>query len=118
MKNILVVDDSVDDRELLLGFLTRKGYFCEEAPNGKEALEIIKVKKFDLVISDFQMPDGDGPWLANELARLNLKISFILVSSDAVQEGQSLFSLGLVDCFLPKPLDFKLLGSQIHRLGF
>jgi CheY-like chemotaxis protein len=118
MKKILVVDDSDDDRELVVSFLTLKGYSCEEARNGKEALEKIKEKKFDLVISDFQMPDGDGPWLATELDKLNLNISFILVSSDAVQEGKSLFNLGLVDCFLSKPLDFNLLLGQIHQLGF
>ncbi len=118
MTNILIVDDSDDDRDFLLSFLTHEGYFCEEALNGKEALEKIKLKKFDLIISDFHMPDGDGPWLVSAVSKLNHRPRVILVSSDAIQEGHSLFSLGLVDGFLSKPLDFKLLLTQIRQFGF
>jgi CheY-like chemotaxis protein len=114
VKNILIVDDSVDDRDVVMSFLTHEGYLCDEATNGKEAIEKIKVKKFDLVISDFQMPEGDGPWLASEISQLKLPLKFILVSSDAVGEGQLLHSAGLVDFFLSKPLDFNLLLSKIR----
>jgi CheY-like chemotaxis protein len=117
VKNILIVDDSMDDRDVLMSFLTHEGYSCDEASNGKEALEKIKAKKFDLIISDFQMPDGDGPWLATELSKLKLSLKLILVSSDAVSEGQSLYKAGLVDFFLSKPLDFKLLLTKIRSLS-
>jgi DNA-binding response OmpR family regulator len=116
MKKILIVDDSVDDRSLLMSFLTHNGFLCDEASSGKEALERIMVKDYDLIISDFQMPDGDGPWLASQVKESQLTPKFLLISSDAVLEGQNLFTQKKIDMFLSKPLDFSLLLNQINLL--
>jgi CheY-like chemotaxis protein len=116
MKKILIVDDSADDRDLLLSFLTQNGFLCDEASSGKEALERIMIKVYDLIISDFQMPDGDGPWLASQLKQSHFTSKFLLVSSEAVLEGQKLLDENKIDMFLSKPLDFNLLLSHINLL--
>ena len=75
-KNILVIDDDELMRNFLATVLRQNGYRVEEAGNGKEGLAKFKADNFDLVITDFRMPDlsgieimkkareeGDTPWI-------------------------------------------------------
>ena len=55
-KTLLVVDDEADLREILVFSLERYGYKVFQASNGKEAFEIVRTNKIDLIISDIQMP--------------------------------------------------------------
>ncbi|MEG0671734.1 response regulator transcription factor [Clostridium sp.] len=59
-KNILVVDDDKDIRELVAVYLKTENFNVELAENGEEALELIKKKEFDLVILDVMMPKLNG----------------------------------------------------------
>ncbi len=67
MALILVVDDSEDTLVLIKDFLIGLGHSCRLATSGKQALDILKTEDFDLIISDYQMDDGDGLWLLSEL---------------------------------------------------
>jgi two-component system chemotaxis response regulator CheY len=60
MAHVLTVDDSVSLRKLVANTLSSAGHDVEEANNGSEALNVIKTKKFDLIISDLNMPVMDG----------------------------------------------------------
>jgi len=60
MANVLAVDDSVSLRKLVAATLTSAGHVVTEASNGAEALEMIKKKQFNLIISDLNMPIMDG----------------------------------------------------------
>ncbi len=57
---ILAVDDSVTTRTLLKSVLEHSGYTVTTAVNGKEAWEILQKKRFDLIVTDLQMPIMDG----------------------------------------------------------
>lgn len=57
--SILVVDDSADNRFLLRAFLRRLAHI-EEAENGSDAVEIVKTRRFDLILMDVRMPVMDG----------------------------------------------------------
>lgn len=103
MLRILIVDDQVDDLSHLSEILTSYNFSFETALSGKQAFEKIKVHHFDVIISDFQMEDGDGLWLVTEVKKLDPKIYFILVSSDFSQTEDFYQSFG-VDCFLPKTI--------------
>jgi len=60
MANVLTVDDSVSLRKLVANTLASAGHQVAEASNGAEALEVIKTKTFNLIISDINMPVMDG----------------------------------------------------------
>jgi len=60
MKRILLVDDFEPGRLVLRERLEMQGYVCQEVENGSEALKAIETKRFDLVISDNQMPVMTG----------------------------------------------------------
>ena len=58
--DILIVDDSDDTLELLSALLTIAGYIVSTANNGTKALQIVKEKKFSLILLDIMLPDIDG----------------------------------------------------------
>jgi len=60
MKKILVVDDNLMMRKLIVNLFRNEGYAFEEASDGIEALELIDREAFDLVITDIIMPKMEG----------------------------------------------------------
>ena len=60
MKNILVVDDNEDNRQILIDLLSGAGYDVIEAHTGFDAVEITGREIPDLVLMDIQLPGMDG----------------------------------------------------------
>lgn len=58
--HILLVDDSEDNRVLMIHYLKNLPFDCDEAINGQEAVEKFKKDKFDLIFMDMQMPVMNG----------------------------------------------------------
>ena len=71
MATILAVDDSASMRQMVTFTLKGAGHDVTEAVDGVEALEQAKAKKFDLVITDINMPNMDGIQLITELRGLD-----------------------------------------------
>ena len=69
-KSILVVDDTRSMRKMVTAVLQAAGYSVEEAGDGAEALEKARVRVFDLVVTDHNMPRMDGVTLVKELRQL------------------------------------------------
>lgn len=65
---ILLVDDSEDNRVLMIQYLKKLPFDCDEATNGKEAVDKFKMNVYDLVFMDMQMPVMTG-YKATELIR-------------------------------------------------
>ena len=70
MANILAVDDSASMRQMVAFTLKGAGHQVTEAADGQAALDLAKRQKFDLVLSDVNMPRMDGITLARELRAL------------------------------------------------
>ena len=60
MKQILTVDDSASIRQMVSFTLTKGGYAVTEAVDGRDGLDRCGRQKFDLVITDLNMPNMDG----------------------------------------------------------
>ena len=80
---VLVVDDSITTRTLEKGILESNGYHVSLAVDGIDALSKLQVEKFDLVISDCEMPRMDGFTLVSEIKKHPKfsKIPVIMVTS-------------------------------------
>jgi CheY-like chemotaxis protein len=63
----LVVDDSMLIRHTVCRFLEERGFSVESATNGQEALEVLKRRKPDIIITDMQMPKMGGSELITAL---------------------------------------------------
>ncbi|MEI6745453.1 MAG: response regulator [Methylococcaceae bacterium] len=70
MASILAVDDSASMRKMVAFTLKTAGYDVEEAEDGVDALEKAKVRTFDCVVTDVNMPNKDGIELIRDLRKL------------------------------------------------
>lgn len=84
MNYILVVDDEADIRDIYEMILKRAFPLdVVAAGSGKEALEIVKSRgRPEIIISDYRMPDGDGLFLYKGLQEMNVKVPFVVCSTD------------------------------------
>ena len=87
MAQVLLVEDDPELCNLLEGCLTAFNHQVTTTTNGKRAIELLKKTDFDIVVSDFQMPEMDGIKLFQWI-RENKKTPFILMSGYADFGGQ------------------------------
>jgi CheY-like chemotaxis protein len=80
--NILIVEDNLHMRELLVLYFSDNKYVITTAINGLEALELTKSSSFDLIISDINMPVMDGIKFALRLRENNLQTFIIFFSAE------------------------------------
>ena len=113
---LLVVDDNENNRYTLTRRLQREGYTnLTTANDGRQALELLQSKKFDLVLLDIMMPELNGYQVLEHLkADAELRhLPVIMIS--AVGEVESVvrcIELGAED-YLPKPFDATLLRARV-----
>jgi two-component system, chemotaxis family, chemotaxis protein CheY len=69
-KEILVVDDTRSMRKMVAAVLSGAGYGVAEAGDGAEALEMAQARRFDLVVTDHNMPRMDGVTLVRALRQM------------------------------------------------
>jgi len=77
---ILVVDDQESMRVLLQDLLEAVGYDVTLAEGGREALEILAEKSFDLVLSDLNMPGMDGTALLGEIKNRYPELPVVIIT--------------------------------------
>jgi DNA-binding NtrC family response regulator len=79
-KHILAIDDEADIRELLQEVLTIKGYRVSTAADPEQARKIVAEDPPQLIIMDFQIEQGDGFVLIEEMKRLGPNIPILLLT--------------------------------------
>ena len=108
MKQILIADDDQDLRFFLGEFLESRGFSCVCVENGSKALAAIQESRFDLVITDLDMPLMDGLELISNLQKTGGELSsipVILLTGDLnPASGASGLQVGAVG-ILHKPFD-------------
>jgi CheY-like chemotaxis protein len=65
--SVLVVDDNEIMRDTLKGFLETEGYSVVSCEDGPSALRLSKQKRFEIVLTDFQMPEMNGDEMIKQL---------------------------------------------------
>jgi CheY-like chemotaxis protein len=85
MKQILVIEDDVDQRELYKLVLEEAGYQVVEASNGVVGLDLYAQQACDLVITDIFMPEKEGIETILELKRRTPAVKIIAISGGGVR---------------------------------
>lgn len=111
MASILIVDDEEDDR-LLLESILQDEHELHIAASGEEALAAYLRNHIDVVVTDIQMPRGDGIELITALKGLDPNVAIVAIS------GQKPHKLGIAqmagaDSILSKPLNPKTLRDAV-----
>ena len=78
---ILIVEDSDDFRQLLTMTLDMSGYEVVQAANGTQGLEAARARKFDLVLSDIEMPEMDGVEFVRRFRAIDDSTPIIMLSA-------------------------------------
>lgn len=115
MGTLLVVDDNATNRDLLSRQLARAGYLVQTAKGGREALDLMRGRSFDLVLLDVIMPEVDGLDVLKAVkgdADLAATPVIMLSSLDDVESAIRCVELGAED-FLSKPFHPALLQARI-----
>ena len=117
-RRILIVDDEASIRLICRINLAASGWTCDEAHNGKEAVERIRSKRPDVVLLDVMMPIRDGWMVAEDIADdPNLRdVPIVFITALAEQrDRERAYSLGAVG-YLTKPLDPVGLSAAIEEI--
>ena len=115
---ILVVDDEPLVAAIMADILGLEGYEVETAKNGREALEKIAARSYDLILSDLQMPELDGVGLYHELERqqpsLLPRLAFVSGSTEVPEYAS--FCEQTAVTLLGKPFGVADLHRLVQRL--
>ncbi|KAA0875038.1 response regulator [Nitrincola tapanii] len=117
--SVLVVDDSPMSRKYLERVLNAIGVVkIREARDGAEALQIMKVERFDLVITDYNMPNIDGLELVQHIRQYTDQpsVPVIVVTSEQNEEPLSAIKTAGVSAICQKPLSYQTLKKLIRHL--
>ncbi len=114
--NILVVDDTPENLQLLVGMLSERGYEVRPVPNGKLALSGAKNFPPDLILLDIMMPGMDGYEVCKELKAdertKDIPVIFISALSDVLDKVKA-FSVGGVD-YITKPFQMEEVVARVE----
>ena len=112
---ILIVDDEELIRNVIKEYSAMEGYKVTEAENGLEALELVKINDYDIIIMDIMMPKMDGYQAIKEIKKIK-SIPFIILSARS-EEIDKLYGFDLgIDDYLTKPFSPKELISRIKAV--
>lgn len=112
---ILVVDDEKVIREILAEFLTLEGYHVASAEDGQKALEELRLRAYDLVISDLKMPRLSGLQLLEKLTEENINVlTVIMTGFGTVETAIEAMKRGAYDYIL-KPFKVEEVIHVVQR---
>ncbi len=112
---ILIVDDDETSLLVLGGYLKRFGFAVATASGGVQALELLRQREFDLLISDLRMPGMDGITLLKEMRTCDVNIPFIVVTAcGSIESAVAAMRQGACD-YLEKPFNPDNLQLTVQR---
>ncbi len=113
-KKILIIDDDQSLRSLLVEILS--SYECLTAKDGEQGIKEARSKKFDLIITDFEMPGRTGIDVVREIRKnsKNRETPVIITSGYPDINLNELFQAGAQD-FLPKPWELADLRQKVEK---
>ncbi len=112
---ILLVDDEQGIRQIMKEYCLNEGYEVTEATNGKEALELLTKRKYNLMVLDIMMPEMDGFTMLKECPKEKRIPTIILSARGEEYDKLSGFDLG-IDDYLTKPFSPKELMARIKAI--
>lgn len=113
---ILFVDDDKDILFIVERYLSRQGYKISVVDNGIDALSLVKQKDFDLVFTDFKMPEFDGLELLAAIKEYRPETEVVIVTGYGTMESAvKAMKFGSYD-YIQKPFKLDVLKTLIDRI--
>lgn len=115
---ILVVDDNSVNLTVVQGLLNPLDMNIETALSGKEAVNKVINKKYDIIFMDHMMPEMDGVETTRVIRRMlgeNGQVPIIALTANAVDGTRELFIREGMDDFVTKPIELRIIISKLKK---
>jgi len=118
---LLLAEDNRVNQKLAIHLLEKMGHEVSLAVNGKEAVEMLRRKSFDMVLMDIQMPVMGGVeatrWIREEEQKTGSHIPIIAITAHAMSGDAEKYLQSGMDGYVSKPVGYDLLRAEIERLA-
>ncbi|HKM32766.1 MAG TPA: response regulator, partial [Oscillospiraceae bacterium] len=115
---LLIVEDNEINYQFLSKYLMTKGFRCDVAVNGKDAVEAFKKQKYDLIFMDCQMPVMDGFEATKQIRRIQgegAHTPIIAMTAYSLEsDDKKCFAAGM-DEFISKPVDVNKINKILDK---
>ncbi|HDR8072282.1 TPA: response regulator transcription factor [Bacillus cereus] len=116
MGTILVLEDTVSIRDLIVSYLKHAGFNVLEAKTGEEALGLLNSRKIDIALLDVVLPGIDGFKVCKKIRDIDKKMGVIMLSARVRTEDKLKgFAIG-ADDYIEKPFNLMELIARIQSL--
>ena len=116
---ILIVEDEVTLNRTLVEGLQEYGYQADSCENFKDAEYYIGIRNYDLVLTDWMLPDGDGVELVTTIKQKTPRTACVVLSAKDDKESEIKALKSGADDYIKKPFDFDILAARLEaRLRF
>ena len=113
---ILVVDDELLIRDLLYDFFTGEDWDITVADGGQKAIDFLKNREFDVVLTDLKMPDVDGLELTGRIRSLYGSLPVIIMTGYPSMDSALAALRFKVDDYIIKPFNVNQLFKVVQRV--
>ncbi|MDJ1168627.1 ATP-binding protein [Roseofilum sp. BLCC_M154] len=115
-QKVLVVDDKIVNRRVILEFLSTLGFELAEAENGQVGLEQYNRLQPNLIITDLVMPELDGFEMVRKIRQSpDRKVIIMASSASVLQQDQDNSLVAGCNDFIPKPVDLEFLLHKLQK---
>ena len=115
MEPVLLVEDKAELRAMLRKALERAGYEVEEAPDGNAAIDKVRSRRYQMVLTDLKLPGHSGIEVLREARKAEPTLPVILMTAyGSVEEAVTAMKEGAFD-FIQKPVDLDHLRLLMER---
>ncbi len=111
--HVLVVDDEGHVRSMLCDLLSMWGWRVECTPSAAQGLDLLARGAYDLLLTDFRMPEMTGVELVERIRERDARLSVIMLTASAADLDATGRRLGFT--LLRKPLDIEGLKTALHH---
>jgi len=107
--NVLAVDDRESNLTVICGLLYNCRIIADKAISGLQAIEMVKKKKYDLILMDHMMPEMDGVEATKHLRAMNIDTPVIALTANVISGAKELLLDAGMNDYLSKPIDVQRL---------
>lgn len=117
---ILLAEDNLVNQKVALKLLEKAGYAADLVENGRQALDLLRAEKYDLVLMDCQMPEMDG-FAATQKIRASTElrsgrdVPIIALTANAMEGDRERCLAAGMDDYLPKPINARELLAMLQK---
>jgi DNA-binding NtrC family response regulator len=113
---ILAVDDEPEILGVISGMLGTRGYRCDTAESGRQALDILRQQQYDLLITDVRLPDVSGIDILKLVSRKYPLMPVMIITGFAsIENTKEAMRLGAVD-YIPKPFSAQAVLGSVENI--